>query len=119
MDEKWWHGGPRIDGDWILPPKETGADCLTTQLGPEAGHEAGHDRDRVYVVNERHAAVLYGAVQTGGWVYLVEPAGHLEDDPDFTSNGSGLRSASCGRAQILRREKVSSIEIAQVIKALT
>lgn len=110
----WWHGGPRIRDDYLLPPSETGQ-RLVTEWHPTDTSDID-DPTKVYLVNDRTAALMYAAVQPDPWLYQVEPEGPIEDDPDFTqaasgTNVDGLRSVRVLRARILRRLKPSRAEV--------
>lgn len=56
----YWHGGPRIVGDLILPGRETG-NSRSGDIG-------------VFVTTDRSLAEIYASTVTGpAWVYEVEP----------------------------------------------
>lgn len=103
---RWWHGGPRIEGDLLLPPDDSG--------GPRSGHRFSLQSvptedvrtDQVFVVSDRLAAVMFASGWTKPWIYEVEPVGELLLDEDFEDDG--IVSAMCGSARILRREKPSN-----------
>lgn len=114
---QWFHGGPRIPGEWVLPPRTTGVTSTSDLCADVPGVEA-HDRGCVYVVNDYAVAVMFAAVHRSPWVYIVEPEGELADDPDFNAHGSRFESKSCARAFIRKRIKPSRVEVASAIRAL-
>ena len=112
----YWHGGPRglRRGDYILPPSKTGTRNTLASYGTVASGLAR--LDRVYVTNERIAAVMYASGLPGlGCVYEVEPVGDLTPDPDC--NKPGL-SWECERALIVGVYPVSKKTVRKVITAL-
>lgn len=122
---KWWHGGPVFTGDWVLPPRETGAKQLHEWLGvsiDELNARVDHaplvDPCKVYITNAREAALCYAVTHKPcGRLYLVEPVGELEDDPDFTcEDDDTIRSVRCARARIIRREQPSRHEVDAVLR---
>jgi hypothetical protein len=94
----WWHGGPRIEGDWVLSP------YLTQHC-----RSGDHDFDRVvFITPERELAINY-AVTCAGWLYEVDPMLPIVQDP-----GSILApgvSMMCESAHILRRFRPSRRDI--------
>jgi hypothetical protein len=97
--ERWWHGGPHVCGQWILPPIESGK-CRTSDGLP----------DRVYITPLKSLALTYAAT-CDGWVYEVEPEGEILPDPDSIIYTS--RSSMCSRARIIRRIKPSRADVAR------
>lgn len=95
----WWHGGPRVVGDWILPPYLTGK-CRS----------GDSDFDRVvFITSERGLALNY-AVTCSGWLYEVEPMLPVVQDPgSILADGV---SCMCESARILRRFRPSRAEMA-------
>lgn len=96
-DLQWWHGGPRIEGDWILPPYLTGS-CRS------GDNQFNHV---VFIASERGLALNY-AITCSGWLYEVEPMLPIVQDP-----GSILApgvSCMCESARILRRFRPSRQE---------
>jgi len=107
----YFHGGVaglRV-GDRILPPSVTGAPAMADSLpadhdlAPRAAEVT--DRSRVYLTTEVEYARAFAALhpcgdrKRGGDVYRVEPAGDVEDDPDY--HGEPGRSVRCGSAVIV------------------
>jgi hypothetical protein len=92
----WWHGGPRIRGDEILPSTLTGFD------------RSGSDLRYACITSERDLALTY-ACTCNGWLYEVEPIGPVTQDPESMLE-PGV-SMVCGRARILRRFKPSRYEV--------
>ena len=85
---RYFHGGPPIEGRWLLPPTRTGA------------ARACHDAPYVYLTTSYSLALTYAAT-CDGWVYEVVPDGPVEADPDSTLDvGVSVR---CRRARIVRR----------------
>lgn len=70
----WFHGGPRIDGDVILPRNTTAAPRSTTGGRP----------DRVYVTRLIWFAAQCACRHSDPFVYEVNPLGPIEDDPHHT-----------------------------------
>ena len=92
---RYWHGGPPVRGDMLLPPTETGYS------------RSGNDEAWVHVTPTRDLAATYAAT-CHGWLYEVEPIGPLEQDPDsILPDGESLR---CRAARILRRFRLSRAE---------
>lgn len=97
----WWHGGPRIVGDLVLPAKQTGVTPLDSDPTGEW----------VHVTSSRVAAVMFSCAQPVPWIYEVEPIGPLVDDPDRIGDDPTM-SMRCASARIVRRYKPSNREIA-------
>jgi len=91
----YWHGGPTIRGDMLLPPTETGR------------YRSGQDDPVVYITPTRDLAATYAAT-CYGWVYEVEPIGPVIQDPDSVLPAG--ESLCCGSARILRRWRLSNAE---------
>lgn len=76
-----YHGGVRrLDRRGVvLPPSRTGMRCAS-----DYGAGAVHRRDRVYVTTDLDGARLFALMAPGGPgdIYLVQPLGELEIDPD-------------------------------------
>lgn len=95
----YYHGGPRGLVQFIKPPIETGAaNCSMYGAG------GVHRRDRVYLSTNPHTALLYACGQLAGSVYVVEPIGAVEPDPDWT--GAPGESVQCERAKIIAERPV-------------
>jgi hypothetical protein len=95
MDETYWHGGPAIRGDSILPPSVTGAARVC------------HGEPWVYLTPLRSLALTYAAT-CNGWLYEVAPLGPVEQDPDsMPPLGHSVR---CREARIVRRFRPSREE---------
>jgi hypothetical protein len=108
---RWWHGGQRFDGDLLLPPCLTGAEMLTDGCEAIDGSDDVIDRGKVYLVNDRQAAMFYACVWSDPWLYECEPIGDTEVDPDFYATpDSPLRAIRCDQARVLRRERPSAYE---------
>jgi len=92
----YWHGGPRGLSGWILPPARTGAPSTA-----DFGAEGVCRRDRVYLTTERVAAEMFASMCPAERVsvYLVEPVGELEADPDVDEPGLSFQAE---KARILR-----------------
>lgn len=107
----YYHGGPagRSVGDYILPPSETGAPSCSSY-----GASGIHRRDRVYLTTEPHAALLFacGSVDGRGAVYMVEPEGDVEPDPDWL--GPPGASVQCARARVVAVRPVKGKMIKRV-----
>lgn len=113
MSILYWHGGPvgRQRGAFLLPPALTGAKCCSDLM---AGNDV-HRRDRVYLTTSYKAALLYAASHRKGVIYLCEPVGILEDDPDCDKDGL---SYGCERARVLKVIKPKAWEIEMAREAL-
>jgi hypothetical protein len=86
----YWHGG--IDGlkvgEYILPPSVTEAER----------REHVHDRDRVFVAESRHLALMYAVRhEMPGAIYRALPVGERRPGPWY--DGPGVWT--CDRALIL------------------
>lgn len=120
----YWHGGPRIEGDWVLPADQLPGCISTRSVVPDddpfaADVDALYDGSKVYVVNNRTAALIFAAGNRSPWIYEVEPLGPLEADPDFTPGQDSLvLSYTCDRARIVRRFKPSSADVSLARAAL-
>lgn len=108
----YWHGGPAgiPRGAFLLPPVVTRARSCS-----DHGAAGVHRRDRVYVTTDRAAALLYAAGHRRGVLYLVEPLGTLEPDPDCTALGL---SWQCEKARVLRVVKPRPDDLAVAREAL-
>ena len=103
MSGGYWHGGPRITGDRLLPGTVTGAT------------RAGGVVPWVCLTPHRSLALTYAAT-CDGWVYEVEPLGEVEQDPDSSlPPGDSLR---CREARIVRRYKPSRAEVDSVLAVM-
>lgn len=103
MSGTYWHGGPAITGDRLLPGLITGR------------ARAGEPDGWVYVTPARSLALTY-AVTADGWLFEVEPIGTPEQDPgSILDPGQSLR---CREARIVRRFRPSRLERAQVLDAM-
>lgn len=101
----YYHGGPigRQKGAFLLPPTITKA-ASTADYGAAAVCR----RDRVYITTEFNAALLFASGSRHGVVYVVEPVGQIEPDPDCSQDGL---SFACERARIVRIIKPSHRDI--------
>lgn len=111
----YFHGGrPGMrPGQFVLPPSITGAKSMA-----DFGAEGICRRDHVYVTTEFQAAALYGGMyrsKKGGDVYLVEPIGELESDPDCDMPGL---SYSVPKARIIKVLRLSPSEVRMVREAM-
>lgn len=89
----YWHGGPRIDGDLVLPSAETGV-SRTGDVG-------------VHVTTHRDLAETYASTVDGAaWVYEVEPLSEPIPVPSLV--GGPVIAYRCERARIVRRFTVSN-----------
>lgn len=113
-DARLYHGGApgRKPGDLLLPPAETGYRTHEVRWREELGIDLraqGLDADRyladrVYLTTRRDLAEAYAMAHyltrdgdRPGMLYLAEPVGGLEDDPDLP----GI-SFQCARARVVR-----------------
>lgn len=108
---EYFHGGVRglRPGDKILPPSQTGALSMADLDVPDAMKAElakVHRRDRVYLCAHLDGARLYAAAcpaggkRYGGSVYLVQPDGDIEPDPDW--RGPAGDSIACRSATVIR-----------------
>jgi hypothetical protein len=100
-ERHFWHGGSggRKRGEFLLPPTITQVPSCS-----EFGAAGVHRRDRVYVTTQMLAAEMFAAFQTNGVVYLCEPIGLIEPDPDCSLPGL---SWQCEKARVLRVIRLS------------
>ena len=87
----------------------------------EQGHEhPGHEPDKVYVVSDYNAALLYACVHgPQAWVYEVEMEGQPGIDLDFLGgDDSDIESMTCDRARIIRRLKPSNRDVSVMQRIL-
>jgi len=100
-DSTFWHGGPRIAGDMVIPPLVRGVDSRSGE----------GDGSRVYLATERGLAITY-ACSCDGWLYEVEPIGSVEQDA-HSILAPGV-SVTCGSARIIRRFKPSREDVKRI-----
>lgn len=95
----YYHGGPRGIVGFIRPAIETGATSCSDYRA------AGiHRRDRVYLTTNPNTALMYACGHKSGAVYVVEPIGSVENDPDWL--GDPGVSVQCERAKIVAARPV-------------
>jgi hypothetical protein len=100
----YWHGGPRIQGDVILPGNVPGYKrfMLPANLPVSRSGDVG-----VFITTDRSLAETYASTVTGSaWVYEVEPLSEPLPIPSLV--GGPTISYSCSRARIVRRFTVSN-----------
>ncbi|MFD8234045.1 hypothetical protein ACFV20_19455 [Streptomyces sp. NPDC059696] len=88
MTSRYFHGGyPGLKpGQLILPPDQTRTEHRLSAIASEIGAPAHATRtDVVYVTVARDVARAYAALYPDGALYLVEPEGALEPDPDCST----------------------------------
>lgn len=89
----YWHGGPRINGDLVVPSSESGL----SRSGATG----------VHITTDRSLAETYASTVSGAaWVYEVEPLS--EPIPVAPLVGGPVISYRCERARIVRRFTVSN-----------
>lgn len=96
---RYWHGGfPGLKpGDLVLSASETGTDRTLTGYGVPVGYSPDHIRsDRVHLTTDRAAGKAYAAGYPDGALYVVEPIGDIERDPDAPDV-----SVRCERARVV------------------
>lgn len=98
----WWHGGPPIAGDELLPPTETG----TARSGEVAPW--------IFVTSERSLALTYAST-CDGWLYEVDPVGLEQDPGSMLPPGQSMR---CQSARIIRRFRPSRMERERALRAV-
>lgn len=84
-DTRLWHGGaPGLKvGELLLPPSETGTEHSLTGHALADDVETGLMRsDLVYLTTDRASARAYAAAYPNGALYVAEPLGEQEPDPD-------------------------------------
>ena len=109
-DRTYWHGGPRVEGNYLLPPALTG----TIRVGTPDDNEGRW----VYVTPTQGLALTYASTIDDPWLYEVQALGKLEQDP--TSKLPPGESLRCEAARIVRRFKPSRREVErrrQVVRA--
>lgn len=116
----YFHGGQAglIPGGKILPPDVTGTTgTLREEIIRMGLADKGVARgDRVYLVTEWASSVMYAVLHPSlGQVYLVEPDGELEPDPDCTEPGLAWQ---CPSATILKAITVEPSEVQAVFRTL-
>ena len=98
-DVRYWHGGvPGLrPGDELLPPTITGNKIALTARYVPSTVDADHARhDRVYLTTNRAAARAFAACYPNGALYIAEPIGATEPDPDAPTV-----SIRCERARVV------------------
>lgn len=93
---RWYHGGfPGLaPGDLLVPPAESGTERTLSQY--VVGQPHGTRRDVVYLAARQDDARVYAALYPDGALYLVEPIGPTEPDPDAPG-----RAVMCARARVV------------------
>lgn len=97
-DTRLWHGGiPGLKvGDLIRPASETGTEHSISRRAAGLGGTRDHVRpDRVHLTSDRNAARAYAAAYPNGALYVAEPIGDTEPDPDASDI-----AVRCPRARI-------------------
>lgn len=100
----------------ILPPNKTRA-ASTADYGAECICR----RDKVYVTNSITAAKMFAAMHPSGkgCVYVVNPIGVVEPDPDFIeTEGDGIKSYQCDEAEVLSVIKMRPLQIQLIQQAV-
>lgn len=99
-----YHGGPAGLVE-IKPPVETGARCAS-----DYGAAHVHDRRKVYLTRSFEDALVFACMAPAKAVsvYLVEPVGSIEPDPDCLVNG---HSVCCERAKVIAERRVSRAQL--------
>lgn len=84
-DTRLWHGGvPGLKvGDLLRPVSETDTEHSLTRYAARVGLNRDHVRqDRVHLTSDRAVARAYAAAYPNGALYVAEPIGETEPDPD-------------------------------------
>lgn len=106
------HGGPAgiEPGAMLLPPAITGAPCFS-----DVGYESVHRRDRVYLTTSANLATYFATARYGrqGAVYIVEPIGEIEPDPDW--HGEPGTTVCTSSARVIEAHKPAEA-IADAVK---
>lgn len=108
-DQRMWHGGiPGLEpGDLLLPPSVTGNARIATVHAALCAEHPGLDPDAiipddtspdwVHFTPHRNVALGYAGTSRrdygAGALYVVEPIGHVEVDPDFPVQGLRAHAA--------------------------
>jgi hypothetical protein len=95
-EARYWHGGiPGLrPGDLLLPASVTGTDRNLTGYGTPTGWDNDHVRtDRVHLTTHRAAAKAFAAMYPDGALYVAEPIGDTEPDPDAPEDAVRCESA--------------------------
>ena len=115
-DTRYYHGGPKIRGNWILPPS------LTRYAGSVHALSGGHPDtrpDMVFVTTNFQAALLFAVSHEEPYVYRVVPSPGIEHDPDHhPAEGTEPISFMCQRAHIVTRQPLPAPLVALTRRAL-
>ena len=107
----YYHGGPDgfSVGRWLLPPSITRVRTYNADAAADLGMPNPAAADRVYLATQPEIALLFAASHKRPMIYVVEPDGDVEPDPDYS--GPPGQSVACKRARIVRRMPLSPAEI--------
>lgn len=112
----YYHGGTNLlkVGDLVLPSAETGA-VSTADYGAGAVCR----RDRVYVSCDRAVAITFAAFHFSGKgrVYVVEPIGELEADPDCKTPGYSFQCVAARVLQVIEVSKKTRDRVRRTVAA--
>lgn len=110
MMPTYYHGGAP-DLKMILPPNMTGAKSTA-----EYGAAKVCNTDKVYITTDPMAAQVFAAFHPSmrGTVYIVEPEGKIEDDPDCDQKGLSFQ---CNKAKVVAAKQLDFL-IAKTIRGM-
>lgn len=132
-DGRLWHGGwaGLKPGELLLPPTATGngrqrdrnADLLAAHPGIDPAlitHDDPLSDDWVYFTPHRNVALAYAGTARQDFgsaaLYVVEPVGAVETDPDFPIQGLRARSATVVKVYdphvTISRDRAASLHMA-------
>lgn len=114
VSTRYYHGGPAGLTE-ILPPTLSGA-TSAKQHAAESGLDMRHVReDRVFICDDAGAAALFASSTATPTIYLVEPSGDLEPDPDCHEPET---SWQCASAKVLASRRLTLAEIRRCRRVL-
>lgn len=106
---EWFHGGaPGLkQDDLILPAQELGIRAGADYLEGDTSHVR---RDRVFISSRFSVAAAFASTtpdeQDRAWVYMVQPIGEIEPDPDYSGEDPD-ESRQCERARVRKVIRLS------------
>lgn len=105
----YYHGGkPGLTE--IRPASETGERPAVDFLPDDSGLDVSHvRRDRIFLGTDVNIGMLYAALfPNGGSIYVVDPEGPIENDPDY--HGTPGESVMALRATVVAERRLKRRE---------